>query len=117
MALTDTQIACIVHAAQREYCRIIGEGDGVDWDALTTEQQNSIITTVTALRTSTAPPTAELHEVWRAQMAAQGWAVAGTYNLEAKLSPAMVDYANLSLEHKRKYQVLRGAVLGCFDGI
>ena len=52
------------------------------------------------------------HELYYILKTLQGWTYGVVYSSELKQSPMMAAYATLSAARKRKYQVVKGVILG-----
>jgi hypothetical protein len=92
------QIARICHAANRAYCRSIGEIPQKPWDELNDKQRNATIEAVIFIIDHPSAGTAAPHEEWLNNKMRDGWRYGPSKDLEKKEHPGLVPYAELPPE-------------------
>lgn len=102
--------AMLAHAANREYCRVLGDDSQVEWHLEPQWQQDSIMAGVIAINENPDISPEELHERWLSLKAEEGWVYGEKKDPDARTHPCMVPYTDLS-EDQRFKDTLFGAVV------
>lgn len=110
-------IAAVCHAANREYCKTIGDHSIPSWDLAPSWQRESAIAGVEmhvanlAAGAKTAPSAS--HESWLAKKRADGWKFGPTKDAGLKTHPCFVPFEQLPPEQKVKDYIF-GAIVEAF---
>jgi len=97
------QIAQVCHAANRAYCRTIGDYSQPEWEDAPEWQKESAIDGVRYVlekNGNVVPP--EIHAQWLFKKRDDGWKYGAEKDPERKLHPCMVPFRELSMEQRMK---------------
>lgn len=108
--LTVEQIARVCHEANKGYCDAIGDFSQKSWEQAEEWQRQSMIRGVRAVIAGTAETPEQQHEAWCADKRAEGWTYGHIKNAEAKTHPALLPYAELPIEQRRKDFISRAII-------
>ena len=115
--LTDTQIAEVVHEANRVYCVAIGDNSVKPWTEAPDILKNSVIAGVKIVREQAeADPDnwhlepGESHESWLSHKLRECWTYGPVKDVEKKQHPCMLPYNELPEDQKRKDALFLGIV-------
>lgn len=97
--------ACVVHAANNEYRRLIGEPLRPEFGELPDEQAESLMEAIANVG-DTQP--GESHERWCTARTAQGWVWGEEQDEEAKTHPNLVPFSELPEEQQFKDHLFLG---------
>ena len=95
-------IAKIVHAANREYCRAIGDPVQPPWDEAPEWMRESAIDGVRKVYRGEVTSPEESHTSWMAHKLMDGWKYGPVKDAAAKTHPCMVPWSHLPAEQKAK---------------
>jgi len=101
MELTVLQIAHVCHDANTAYCRAIGDDSAMEWERSPHWQKDSAVAGVQAAMESDKSP-AEMHALWMAKKASDGWTHGPVKDPDKRQHPCMVPYEQLPEEQRRK---------------
>lgn len=103
-------IAEICHAANRAYCRTLGDTSILPWEKAPNWQRKSAVSGVQyALGHPEAAPE-DMHAEWLRHKLEDGWQFGETKNADEKEHPCIVPYSELP-EEQRKKDALFNAVV------
>lgn len=103
-------IAMVAHSVNLAYCASLGDTSQPAWaDAPESQQASAIAGVKMHLDNPDATPE-QSHESWLAQKTAEGWAYGEVKDVEKKLHPCFLPYAELPAEQKAKDYLFRGVV-------
>lgn len=108
--LTPEEIAQLAHEANRAYCAAMGDTSHPAWAEIPPYQKESLLAGVEQIREHPETTPEESHEHWRAGMLEAGWSWGPKKDLDLKLHPCIMPYANLPHEQRVK-DYLFGAVV------
>ena len=94
-------IAAICHAANREFCKSIGDFTQLEWAHAPSWQQESAVNGVLFHLEKPRSPAAS-HENWMAEKVADGWKYGLVKNPETKEHPCIKPFNELSMEQQQK---------------
>jgi hypothetical protein len=104
------QIARVCHEANRAYCKALGDGSQVSWDAAPQWQRDSAIAGVRFhMENPNASPSAS-HESWLKVKTEEGWKYGPVKNVETKEHPCFVPYDQLPVEQRAKDYIFSAIV-------
>ena len=110
MGLTLEQIAGICYAANRAYCKALGDDTQLPWnEALARQRRSAIDRVVIALHKPDATPEYH-HNEWLREKEAGGWRYGPVEDATKREHPCMVLYDSLPAEQRRKYHMFMGIV-------
>lgn len=101
---STSEIAQAVHEAVRVIQKAVGEEVAPHWEDAPEWMRVSTTLGVIAAARGTTPEAS--HEAWMRQRLAEGWVLGYVKNIEAKISPNLVPYAELDDAQKAKDHVL-----------
>jgi hypothetical protein len=107
MSLNPSEIAQVVHEANRALQRINGEVVNLPWENLSIEMRESTEAGVRAALEGATPE--ELHQQWCETREAQGWTYGPVKDFARKEHPCLVAYEDLPWEQRIKDSLL-GAI-------
>jgi len=108
--MTNEQIACVCHQANKAYCEAIGDNSQPDWTAAPDWQKESAIKGVAFTVENPDAPDSAQHEAWCADKVAGGWQYGPEKDSEKKTHPCIIPYDQLPVEQRRKDALFRGVV-------
>lgn len=97
-----SQIAKVCHNANKAYCETLGDLTQLDWENAPEWQRESAINGVTFRMNFPAATNEDIHRNWMQEKLNAGWKYGERKDPQAKLHPCLVDYKDLSDEHKAK---------------
>jgi hypothetical protein len=100
--MNTTDIARVCHAANREYCRLIGETPQPPWDEAPPWMRFSSFSGVEFRLANPEAPESAQHEQWMAEKINAWWRYGPIKDAEAKTHPCLVPYNELSEEQRCK---------------
>lgn len=106
----DLLIARVAHAANREYCRYIGDMSQPDWSDAPDWQRYSAELGVRKTLSGEIRTPEESHASWLAQKEADGWKYGPVKDAEKKEHPCMVPYEELPVEQRAKDTLFQSIV-------
>ena len=115
--MTDEQIEAIAkvcHAANAEYCRIIGDETQVPWGHAPEWQKESIIKGVQFILSNPSAAPDAAHASWLAEKEADGWVWGAVKDADAKTHPCIKPFDELPPEQQMKDRLFIGIVLALF---
>lgn len=109
--LDATDIAQVIHAANRELQIIFGDPQpSPDWyDAPAYQREESTASVIEALADPGRTPE-QNHQGWMDRLAADGWRYGEAKNAEAKTHPCLVPWGELPEDQKQKDRLFIGIV-------
>ena len=117
MELDVTQIARVVHEANRAFCESIGDISQLPWDSAPEWQHNSAIAGVNAHLTAHKHgcylSSSSTHALWMTKKLSDGWTYGPVKDAEKKEHPCLVSYNQLPIEQHMKDHLFR-AIVGAF---
>ena len=111
--MRDTQIAQIVHEANRAYCQTLGDESQVPWDNAPEWQRESAVKGIRGIQDGSITKPEQSHESWLAEKQRTGWKYGPVKNVEAKEHPCFVPYAELPQEQQVKDAIYFAIVRAC----
>lgn len=111
--MTSTQIARIVHEANRAYCQELGDTSQVPFDEAPDWQKESAVTGVEKILKGDITRPAQSHESWLEEKTRTGWKYGPVKDAEKKEHPCFVPYAELPPEQRMKDHIFF-AIVKCF---
>lgn len=107
MSFTDEEIARIAHAANRELQLVLGDEQvPASWDQASDHDKELSVAGVRIGRHGASPEV--LHEKWVTEKQAAGWAFGDVEDAEAKTSPLLVPFDQLSPVDRAKGYLFAG---------
>lgn len=103
-------IACIVHEANRAYCRTIGDYSHENWGQAPAWQRDSAREGVIAQLENPDMSAEALHENWLQHKAKDGWSYGPVKDEKIHQHPCFVPYSDLPVEQRRKDHLFRAIV-------
>ena len=97
-----TQIAKIVHEANRAYCETLGDDSQPVWEDAPQWQTDSAISGVLAIREGRITKPEDSHIGWLKEKEESGWIYGELKNPEDKTHPCMVPFDELPEEQQIK---------------
>lgn len=108
-----TQLAKVVHEANRAYCQALGDESQVSWDDAPEWQRASAVNGVEGILTGKITRPEESHESWLAEKERTGWKYGPVKNAETKEHPCFVPYAELPANQQTKDAIFFAVVRAC----
>lgn len=108
--MTQTDIAMIVHEANRAYCQQLGDNSQKSWEEAEQWQRDSIIKGVEFHFANPDATPENSHESWLAEKEATGWKYGPVKDAEKKEHPCFVPYNELPVEQQAKDYLCRGII-------
>lgn len=105
------RIARAAHNVNRAYCRAIGDTSQVDWAFAPDWQRDSAKAGVQFKLDNPHTTPEDSHKSWLERKLADGWSYGPTKDVEAKLHPCMMPYAQLPLEQQVKDHLFTAVVM------
>jgi hypothetical protein len=109
------QIARVCHAANREFCRTLGDFSQQVWEEADEWHRHSTINSVEFVLSNPDAPASALHGAWLRERESKGCIHGGVKDPAKKEHPGMVPYAELSIEERLKDHLFR-AIVNAFRG-
>jgi hypothetical protein len=103
-------IAQVCHAANREYCRLIGDDPQAHWDAASDEVRNSACRGVAFKLDNPDVTPEQQHEAWCADKIEAGWKYGAFKYEQTKEHHCLVPYDELPPEQKLKDYIFTSIV-------
>lgn len=103
-------IARVAHEINRAYAASLGDDSQPVWEDAPEWQQSSALAGVDMNLANPDATPEQSHESWLAQKTAEGWAYGEVKDVEKKLHPCFLPYAELPPEQKAKDYLFRGVV-------
>lgn len=110
-------LAAIVHEANAEYCRSIGDNSQHRWADAPKNIQASAIDGILAILKNPDAPASASHDNWLAFKADDGWVYGETKDLVKKTHHCMVPYDELPAEQQLKDAIYHAIVHAVIDEI
>lgn len=105
MMFSPTEIARVVHEANREVQRALGEEVNPSWDDLDDDSMKvGLVHAVEAAQRGVTPE--ESHDAWMRYRIEHGWTYGAVKSLSSKVSPNLVPYADLPAKQRAKDALL-----------
>lgn len=108
-----TQLAQVVHEANRAYCQTLGDDSQVPWSEAPEWQRSSAVNGVEGILTGTITRPEQSHEIWLAEKARAGWTYGPVKDAEKKTHPCFVPYAELPADQQTKDAIFFAIVRAC----
>lgn len=111
--MTDEQIEAIAkvcHAANAEYCRIIGDDAQVPWGHAPEWHKEILVKGVEFFLSDPSAGPDAMHACWLAEQEADGWVWGAVMNEDAKTHPCMKPFDELPPEQQMKDRLFIGIV-------
>jgi hypothetical protein len=106
--MTPNEIAQVCHAANSEYCLVVGDPVLPPWSALEDSYKQSAVTGVTFALGGHTPR--EQHESWMKERQAQGWTHGTPLDRGKKIHPNLVPYHDLPEAQQKKDALFQAIV-------
>ena len=104
--LTIEQVAKICHAANRAYCKSIGDFSIKNWEETEQHVKDSIKDGIKNIIERSITNPKESHESWLAfKIKEGGWKYGPIKNIEKKIHPCFMEYSQLPEEHRIKNEI------------
>lgn len=105
-----TQLAKIVHEANRLLCEAIGDNSQKPWGSAEEWQKKAAVEGI-AFSLANPEATGEAsHNSWKAAKIADGWVYGEVKDAALKTHPCIIDYSKLPEEQKAKDYLFHGVV-------
>ena len=111
--MTEEQIACVGHEANRAYCQTIGDLSQVAWSDAPEWQRTSAIDGVRGILGGLISTPEQSHQNWLAEKQRTGWRYGPTKNVESKEHPCFVAYNELPSDQRLKDAIFFAIVSAC----
>jgi hypothetical protein len=108
--MTDEEIAKVCHAAHRAYCEVTGDTTQPAWDEASESERSGEIKLVRAAISNPEMTQQQQHESWREQMEREGWKKGKERDEDKMEDPAVVPFAELPPEQRRKGKLFLAVV-------
>ncbi len=112
-----TQLAQVVHEANRAYCQTLGDDSQVPWDDAPAWQRESAVNGVEGILTGKIERPEQSHESWLAEKERTGWKFGPVKNAETKEHPCFMPYAELPPEQQVKDAIFFAIVRACSKAV
>ena len=105
------------HEANRAYCKSLGDDSQASWDDAPDWQKQSAYMGASTILASPMV-TAELSHIgWMEHKASDGWVYGEEKDPEKKTHPCMVEYSQLTAEHRFKDELFIAVVKAVLSGV
>ena len=110
MEFTNEQIARVCHAANKEYCSVIGDDSQKSWEQAEQWQRDSAVSGVAFAKSNPLAPASSQHDAWLKDKADSGWTYGSVKDASKKEHPCMVSYDKLPAEQRIKDSLFKAVV-------
>lgn len=111
--LKPSDIARIVHEANRAYCETLGDHSQVAWDEAPEWQRESALHGVEGILNGSIRRPEDSHESWLAEKVRTGWKFGPVKDAEKKEHPCFLPYSELPPEQRIKDDIFFAVVRAC----
>ena len=108
--LTNEQIACVCHEANRAYCEAVGDSTQKSWGEAEQWQRDSAINGVAYAKANPTAPASAQHDAWLADKAKDGWKYGPAKDATKKEHPCCVSYEELPELQRLKDALFKAVV-------
>ena len=109
--MTSENVAAIAHAANRQFCELVGDPIPEPWETASDHQKESVHDGVMLLMEKPETTSEQSHANWSAFKRAEGWLYGPTKDEGLKTHPNLVEYFELSDVQKAKDSLFIGICL------
>lgn len=101
------RIARIGHEVNRAYCQELGEEAHPQWTAILGSERALVRKAAEGVLNGTFATLEDQHEAWRQARVDAGWTWGNAKDVEHKISPALVPWADLPASQRAKSAIFR----------